>query len=57
LKPIFPHKKHVHFIGIGGIGTSALARWFLKQEYRVSGSDISASLITNQLKKERKTKS
>jgi UDP-N-acetylmuramate--alanine ligase len=46
------NKPNVHFIGIGGIGTSALARWFLTQGYKVSGSDISASLITNQLKKE-----
>lgn len=31
--------RHVHFVGIGGIGMSALARWLLAQHYAVSGSD------------------
>lgn len=44
-------KPRVHFIGIGGIGTSALARWFLSHNYNVSGSDASASEITEDLKK------
>lgn len=44
--------KTVHFIGIGGIGTSALARWFLKHGWKVSGSDSDASSITDALKKE-----
>jgi UDP-N-acetylmuramate--alanine ligase len=30
---------HVHFVGIGGIGMSALARLLLARGYRVSGSD------------------
>jgi UDP-N-acetylmuramate--alanine ligase len=42
----------VHFIGIGGIGTSALARWFLSHNYNVSGSDASSSEITSELKKQ-----
>ena len=42
----------IHFVGIGGIGTSALARWFLKHNRQVSGSDAIASEITRQLKKE-----
>jgi UDP-N-acetylmuramate--alanine ligase len=42
----------VHIIGIGGIGTSALARWFLSQNYIVSGSDASSSEITSDLKKQ-----
>jgi len=45
-------KPQVHFIGIGGIGTSALARWFLSHNYTVSGSDASSSEITSQLKKQ-----
>ncbi|MBN2197848.1 UDP-N-acetylmuramate--L-alanine ligase [Candidatus Wolfebacteria bacterium] len=45
-------KQKVHFIGIGGIGTSALSRWFLKQGWQVSGSDISSSSITQELKKQ-----
>ena len=32
-------KKHLHFIGIGGIGMSALALIFKKRGYSVSGSD------------------
>jgi len=46
------NKLKVHLIGIGGIGTSALARWFLSQRYKVSGSDTTASPIIQQLKKE-----
>ncbi len=45
-------KKTVHFIGIGGIGVSALARYFLSKNYKVSGSDASRSEITDQLKNE-----
>jgi len=45
-------KPQVHFIGIGGIGTSALARWFLSHNYNVSGSDASSSEITSELKKQ-----
>lgn len=44
--------KKVHFIGIGGIGLSALARFLHKQGYKVSGSDIKESSITNRLIKE-----
>ena len=39
----------VHFIGIGGIGLSALARFLKKQGYEISGSDIKSSAITNSL--------
>ncbi len=46
------NKPRVHFIGIGGIGTSALARWFLSHNYIVSGSDASPSEITSELKKQ-----
>src|SRR3989344_5917739 len=42
----------IHFIGIGGIGMSALARYFLSQNWQVSGSDASASFITQNLKRE-----
>jgi len=44
-------KLKVHFIGIGGIGVSALARYYLENGYKVSGSDLVASEITNGLKK------
>ncbi len=42
----------IHFIGIGGIGMSALARFFLQEKKLVSGSDRSASSITDALAKE-----
>lgn len=44
-------KNKVHFIGIGGIGMSGLARWFLAQKWSVSGSDIAGSDITESLVK------
>lgn len=40
----------IHFIGIGGIGVSALARYYLAQGWKVSGSDLTVSEITNSLK-------
>ena len=41
----------IHFIGIGGIGVSALARYYLAKGHRVSGSDLVSSEITKVLKK------
>jgi UDP-N-acetylmuramate--alanine ligase len=41
----------IHFIGIGGIGVSALARYYLVFGHRVSGSDLVSSEITDSLKK------
>ncbi|HEY2810314.1 MAG TPA: UDP-N-acetylmuramate--L-alanine ligase [Rhabdochlamydiaceae bacterium] len=39
-----------HFIGIGGIGMSALARILLQKGCRVSGSDVASSYVTEGLK-------
>lgn len=44
--------RHVHFIGIGGIGMSALARYYASEGYRVSGSDAVRSSITDALRSE-----
>jgi UDP-N-acetylmuramate--alanine ligase len=44
--------KKVHFIGIGGIGMSALARLFLAEGKTVSGSDRVPSDITHALEAE-----
>lgn len=41
-----------HFIGIGGIGMSALARILLSKKIEVSGSDIAANYITENLAEE-----
>ncbi len=40
----------VHFIGIGGIGISGLAKFMLAQGHEVSGSDISETIITTKLR-------
>jgi UDP-N-acetylmuramate--alanine ligase len=42
----------IYFIGIGGIGVSSLARYYLSQGYKVSGSDLVSSEITDSLEKE-----
>ena len=47
-----PAGKRVHFIGIGGIGMSALARFYASEGYAVSGSDISDSDTLRELRKE-----
>lgn len=44
-------RKSVHFIGIGGIGISALARLYRSRGFRVSGSDMAGSEITAGLSK------
>jgi len=44
--------QRIHFIGIGGIGMSGLARLFLHDGKTISGSDRSASAITEALEKE-----
>ncbi len=43
-------KLKIHFIGIGGIGVSALARYYLVKGARVTGSDLVSSEITGDLK-------
>jgi UDP-N-acetylmuramate--alanine ligase len=46
------HKvKHVHFVGIGGSGMSGIAEVLLNLGYKVSGSDLSESSITQRLAK------
>ena len=44
--------KHIHFIGIGGIGMSGLARLYLHEGWTVSGSDRAPSDITEALQRE-----
>ncbi|MBI4801939.1 MAG: UDP-N-acetylmuramate--L-alanine ligase [Elusimicrobia bacterium] len=48
----FEDIKNVHFIGIGGIGMSGIARLLLKTGFAVSGSDLKESEITRTLKAE-----
>lgn len=43
--------KDIYFLGIGGIGMSALARYFQQSGNRVYGYDLTPSVITKQLSK------
>ena len=43
--------RQAHFVGIGGIGMSGIARVLLQMGYSVSGSDLEASRITRELEK------
>ena len=40
---------HIHFVGIGGIGMSGIAEVLLNLGYKVSGSDLQETDITNRL--------
>lgn len=44
--------KRAYFIGIGGIGMSALARYFKQQGWEVSGYDKTPSVLTDALQEE-----
>ena len=44
--------KSVYFVGAGGIGMSAIARYFLKKGLIVGGYDKTPSDLTRQLEKE-----
>ena len=46
---MFKRFKHVHFVGIGGIGMSGIAEVLLNLGYRVSGSDLRSTPITEAL--------
>lgn len=44
-----PPPAHIHFVGIGGVGLSGIARVLLERGYTISGSDRSASSYTDAL--------
>ena len=48
----FKEVKHIYFIGIGGIGMSALARYFLKEGKKISGYDKTSTTLTKTLESE-----
>lgn len=43
------HIKHIYFLGIGGIGMSVIASYFVKNNYNVAGYDKNSSDITRLL--------
>jgi len=48
---MFKRYKHIHFVGIGGIGMSGIADVLLTLGYEVSGSDLKTSSVTARLKR------
>ena len=51
-KSMFKRIKHIHFVGIGGIGMSGIAEVLLNLGYQVSGSDLRSTPITESLKRQ-----
>src|SRR3990167_6325277 len=45
-------KQKIHFMGIGGIGMSAIARMYLAMGHRVQGSDVRKSDLLLKLEEE-----
>jgi len=45
----FGKAKHIHFVGIGGIGMSGIAELLLNLGYTVSGSDLRDSSVIRRL--------
>ena len=45
-------EQNVFFLGIGGIGMSALARYFNSRGFKVGGYDKTPSVLTRQLEAE-----
>ena len=41
--------EHIHFVGIGGSGMSGIAEVLLNLGYRISGSDLAESVVTQRL--------
>jgi UDP-N-acetylmuramate--alanine ligase len=46
---MYRKNKHIHFVGIGGIGMSGIAELLLNLGYKISGSDLQGSDITRRL--------
>src|SRR3954453_2066681 len=46
---MFFRPQHLHFTGIGGIGMSGIAEVLLNLGYRITGSDLKLSPITERL--------
>jgi len=49
-KPDIPENAHIHMVGIGGAGVSALAIVMAQMGYRVSGSDLRPDAAAERLK-------
>ena len=49
MSPLFKRSRHVHFVGIGGVGMSGIAEVLLQLGHSISGSDIAESDTTRRL--------
>ena len=47
--PMFAKIQRIHFVGIGGIGMSGIAEVLLNLGYKISGSDLRSSAVTQRL--------
>ena len=46
---MFAKIQRIHFVGIGGIGMSGIAEVLLNLGYKVSGSELKSSSVTQRL--------
>ena len=46
---MFAKIQRIHFVGIGGIGMSGIAEVLLTLGYRISGSDLKSTSVTQRL--------
>jgi len=49
-QPIFGRTRHIHMVGIGGIGMSGMAEILLQKDYQISGSDTQKSETVDHLR-------
>jgi UDP-N-acetylmuramate--alanine ligase len=49
MSPLFRASRHIHFVGIGGVGMSGIAEVLLTLGHRISGSDIHETETTRRL--------
>ncbi|MDI6401724.1 UDP-N-acetylmuramate--L-alanine ligase [Balneolaceae bacterium ANBcel3] len=50
-QPVFGNTRHIHMVGIGGIGMSGMAEILIHKGFTVTGSDGSRSDVTERLEK------
>ncbi len=50
-QPFLGRIRHIHMVGIGGIGMSSIAHVLLERGYQVTGSDLQKSEVTASLEK------
>jgi UDP-N-acetylmuramate--alanine ligase len=49
MSPLFKRSRHIHFVGLGGVGMSGIAEVLLHLGHTVSGSDIAETDATRRL--------